>query len=550
MPYSSDAGLPAHVRKLSPKKRRQWRHTWNSIYDRTRDEGRAFRGANAAVKELDVSKLREIVQGEKSVKVTMYTGADDPDLPAHVKDLPLGLRSRWVNNYSWAVQETMDTAEAVERANEYTSMSIADLMESGVLKALGEPGPHTAPNGSIDTSRVLTSTPLAVAPVAAPSFMERFKAWLNRDSESVGGGVPTVAAPGLNGMFTIYKSKEDERLRVLTVYSNNFRDKEKELITEAAHKEYVDSAEAGRALYPDLHLWHGGPDTKWGTIETVSYVDGFAVAGGVVDPGKEHVALTLKELADKGEIAVSFGYFGLLGPNGYYHLYRPFEISPLPVGSEANPWTGVPLTTKENGMPFTDKKKAWFKQHFGMDDTQIAAAEASFSGMATNLKALGIEYKEEGVEPNAAAPQPDPTPAPAPVPPPTPAPPTPAPTPPAPNPATAAVAAPVTAQQDPAMQAIAAAVGDLAGVVKAMKEQMDALAGPDAMNKRAEEMVLAKIAGATGFSASASPGNVVVGAKENADDFLAAAFGSIGLGGGAPAGGGALVGAVPAEGAK
>ena len=56
MPFSgaSDPTLPAHVKRLSAKRRRQWVAVWNSTFARENDEGRAFRAANAAVKEAEM----------------------------------------------------------------------------------------------------------------------------------------------------------------------------------------------------------------------------------------------------------------------------------------------------------------------------------------------------------------------------------------------------------------------------------------------------------------------------------------------------------------
>lgn len=51
MPYSgaSDTSLPAHVKKLPAKKRRQWVEVFNSVFARTGDEGKAMRQANGVV---------------------------------------------------------------------------------------------------------------------------------------------------------------------------------------------------------------------------------------------------------------------------------------------------------------------------------------------------------------------------------------------------------------------------------------------------------------------------------------------------------------------
>ena len=52
MPWTKDSDATRHTKKAkSPKRKRQWRHVANSILQRTGDEGRAVRGANAAVKK-------------------------------------------------------------------------------------------------------------------------------------------------------------------------------------------------------------------------------------------------------------------------------------------------------------------------------------------------------------------------------------------------------------------------------------------------------------------------------------------------------------------
>lgn len=439
-----------------------------------------------------MSRFETVVKAEKSVKVTLYTGADDPDLPAHVKALPVGLRSRWVNSYNWGVHDTMDNKEALEQADAYTNMSVRDMLEAGLIsvKEMAQP---VAP---VESAVAQGHPRVQLGPPRAPSFLERIM------------GRKAAPAPGSAGTFLLYKGT-DGVTRTLMVYSNQFQDKEKETFSEASHKEYAEAAEAGEAPYPDLHLWHGGPLTKWGTVETVSYVGGFAIAGGVVDPGKEAVALKLKEMADKGELAVSFGYLGLRGSDDTYQMYRPFEISPLPVGSEANPWT-APIDFKENSMAFSDKKKGWFRTNFGMDDAQIAAAEKEFEGMGLALKAAGITYKEGTGETPAPPTPPDPPPTP------------PTPTPPPPAPVSAAVQADTDGGIGPQLGAMAGAIKELATAlgtvvadVKALKE-----GAPAATAAAAEQQILARIAGGPGHSPASSPANVVTGLKEQDDDWF------------------------------
>jgi hypothetical protein len=56
MPWT-DKGASRHTKKAkSPKRKMQWRKVANSILARTGDEGRAVRGANAAVKKSTAKK--------------------------------------------------------------------------------------------------------------------------------------------------------------------------------------------------------------------------------------------------------------------------------------------------------------------------------------------------------------------------------------------------------------------------------------------------------------------------------------------------------------
>jgi hypothetical protein len=50
MPYATTSELPGYVKKYSPKVRRQWMHVFNTVYQKTGSESRAFSGANSVLK--------------------------------------------------------------------------------------------------------------------------------------------------------------------------------------------------------------------------------------------------------------------------------------------------------------------------------------------------------------------------------------------------------------------------------------------------------------------------------------------------------------------
>lgn len=51
MPYSSVKDVPGYVKKYSPVIQRQWMHVFNSVYERTSSERRAFMAANSVLKK-------------------------------------------------------------------------------------------------------------------------------------------------------------------------------------------------------------------------------------------------------------------------------------------------------------------------------------------------------------------------------------------------------------------------------------------------------------------------------------------------------------------
>ena len=72
MPYSSVDELPDAVKKLPVEKQRQWMAVWNSIYNATHDEDRAFAGAWSKVKEEYEMSVKE--RFEKMLKPMRVTG--------------------------------------------------------------------------------------------------------------------------------------------------------------------------------------------------------------------------------------------------------------------------------------------------------------------------------------------------------------------------------------------------------------------------------------------------------------------------------------------
>jgi hypothetical protein len=128
----------------------------------------------------------------------------------------------------------------------------------------------------------------------------------------------------------------------LAWYSNNFEDKEQEIVSLEAHQKFIDGANNG--LYPMPELWFYHLDgTRHGITKSLYMIGHFAVAFGEFDSPQENEFVTImKSWYDKQEmITLSHGFY--FDPKqkigNVYKSIRTHEISTLPSGREANEYT-------------------------------------------------------------------------------------------------------------------------------------------------------------------------------------------------------------------
>jgi hypothetical protein len=183
----------------------------------------------------------------------------------------------------------------------------------------------------------------------------------------------------------------DGRLRVVGWASNNRRDKDTppEIITEAAHKEFMGWLDAHPEHAPEFWHWHT-PGTKYAKADWWDYADGFTVYSGLVDVGKEAQA----EKAASDGIGMSHGFHVLGYDNAHHHItqYRTFEVSDLPKSRAANPYTSFNVIRKEAGMPFSEAKKAYLLER--LKPETVAELERKTSDLKAAADAAGIEAKD------------------------------------------------------------------------------------------------------------------------------------------------------------
>lgn len=167
--------------------------------------------------------------------------------------------------------------------------------------------------------------------------------------------------------------------------SNNWQDRENEIITSAAHREYVSWLDRHPDQAPELWSWHTKGTARQHRADWWEYSDGFLMMSG---PLTKEEAEAYRALGDDVNIGMSHGFrvYNQVGP--YILQYRSFEVSDLPVEYAANPFTNFEVSK----MAFSNSKRAYLAQLLGED--RVAELESTTEDMEKALTALGLSRKE------------------------------------------------------------------------------------------------------------------------------------------------------------
>lgn len=197
--------------------------------------------------------------------------------------------------------------------------------------------------------------------------------------------------------------------------SNNFIDYDGDIISEDAHKEYVEWWEKNKDLSPAFLSWHTPGTARENPVDFMTYESGFLIASGIL---KEEEAATLLKAKALTDIGMSHGTFVLERDKDDPRTitkYRMYECSDLPLENAANPFTNFYTISKE--VAEMDKKK-YLAEILGSDE-KAEKYLAATQKKSKELKDAGIENKEqEGaevpeqqpIEPAPVEPVPEPTP--------------------------------------------------------------------------------------------------------------------------------------------
>lgn len=189
-------------------------------------------------------------------------------------------------------------------------------------------------------------------------------------------------------------TQKDGSKRWFGRYSNNYMDREQEIVSEEAHKEFVAYLKQYPDRMPAFWSWHIPGTSRAADADYIDYIDGFMIASGPLT-AEEADQLSKSIEYDDGKTGMSHGMFVLERDPGRKEIitkYRSYEISDLPLANAANGFTSI-NSTKEVKM--TDEKFNRLAETIGEKEAKKIFDQIGDS--KETLEALGIESKESEV---------------------------------------------------------------------------------------------------------------------------------------------------------
>ena len=208
--------------------------------------------------------------------------------------------------------------------------------------------------------------------------------------ERVVEAVKDILNPQPDSAFTVQKDLNGN-WRWMATFTNNFKDRDGEIISEKALDGYLERVSLGLVPMPELWVGHV-KGTRHGVADMVFAVGNFVTATGTFDDTPE--AQKAIEFYRKGtkDIALSHGFtypaWGL--KNGIYEVINTFEVSTLPPPMVAsNPFTEFEV---ESMKQYTPEQKAAVAKTYGQDFSDKFFT--SLEKQSEDIKAAGTAFKD------------------------------------------------------------------------------------------------------------------------------------------------------------
>jgi hypothetical protein len=175
------------------------------------------------------------------------------------------------------------------------------------------------------------------------------------------------------------------------IYTNNFEDREAEILTEKAHDKFIARLDMGLVPMPTLQAWHT-PGSDHG-VATCIWRDGHMVhaVGDFMDNDLAKAAIPYYEKQARHlKMSHMFETPSWAFDGKHYEDYNTVEITTLPPDAAANPYTSFEelLSMKERSA----EKTAYLEALFGKDN--LAKIDAASDDINKGLEAAKVTFKE------------------------------------------------------------------------------------------------------------------------------------------------------------
>lgn len=213
------------------------------------------------------------------------------------------------------------------------------------------------------------------------------KTMLGKVKEFIGN----LGKPNKPQAFAVFKTTNG-KMGWVSRHTGKWIDREKEILAERSHEAYVDRVQKGKVAPPELWMWHA-KGTKHGQAVAVWKSGGFVLAAGLIDDTPEGESMFRYYEKNSGKIKLShmFHYPSIAKIDGVYHEYNTIEITTLPDGAEAFPYTSF---EEINTMALPDVAKNMILEAGGqaMLDRALAADGKALEDTKV-LDAMGVASK-------------------------------------------------------------------------------------------------------------------------------------------------------------
>lgn len=188
------------------------------------------------------------------------------------------------------------------------------------------------------------------------------------------------------GTFTVFKANGKDYWKA--VWTNNFKDRDGEILSETAHDRYLARVEKKLVPMPELWYWHI-PGTKHGQALWLGRVDHLMLAVGGFDETPRARAFIKGHRKSREKVSHGFHFPTWAKKDGVYLDYNTFEISPLPPDAAANPYTGFEGSTD---MAISEAQRAGLIRLLGEKEATEILAEAEQK--SKEIEKGGVAYKD------------------------------------------------------------------------------------------------------------------------------------------------------------